>query len=221
MANPMTSTGTDSPFLPRRMSFEEWAALPEDEPGELVDGFLVEEEVPDYVHEIAIAWLIQTLRNWGSSRGALVAGSGAKFRVTPHRGRMPDLTVYLPGDSKPPKRGLITTPPSIAVEVVSGTVLRKPHLMSIVLDTDRIVDYSRHYSPRRIRSTVGRHPFHRRNVELLGPPGSGIRSSRRRSARRIARLARPGRRRRAALRQIDPDAPDDRALQAESGTAHS
>jgi Uma2 family endonuclease len=129
MANPMTSTGTDSPFLPRRMSFEEWAALPEDEPGELVDGFLVEEEVPDYVHEIAIAWLIQTLRNWGSSRGALVAGSGAKFRVTPHRGRMPDLTVYLPGDSKPPKRGLITTPPSIAVEVVSGTVLRKPHLI--------------------------------------------------------------------------------------------
>jgi Uma2 family endonuclease len=121
MANPMTSTGTDSPFLTRRMSFEEWAALPEDEPGELVDGFLVEEEVPDYVHEIAIAWLIQTLRNWGSSRGALVAGSGAKFRVTPHRGRMPDLTVYLPGDSKPPKRGLITTPPSIAVEVVSPT----------------------------------------------------------------------------------------------------
>jgi Uma2 family endonuclease len=32
---------------------------------------------------------------------------------------MPDLTVYLPGDRKPPKRGLITTPPSIAVEVVS------------------------------------------------------------------------------------------------------
>jgi Uma2 family endonuclease len=119
MANQMTSTGTDSPVLPQRMSFEEWAVLPEDEPGELVDGFLVEEEVPDYLHEIAIAWLVQTLRNWGSSRGALVAGSGAKFRVTPHRGRMPDLTVYLPGDRKPPKRGLITTPPSIAVEVVS------------------------------------------------------------------------------------------------------
>jgi Uma2 family endonuclease len=32
---------------------------------------------------------------------------------------MPDLTVYLPGDAKPPKRGLITTPPSIAVEIVS------------------------------------------------------------------------------------------------------
>jgi Uma2 family endonuclease len=101
------------------MSFEEWVALPEDEPGELVDGFLVEEEVPDYAHELVITWLAQMLRNWGSSRGAFVAGSGAKFRVTPRRGRMPDLTVYLAGDNKPPGRGLITTPPSIAVEVVS------------------------------------------------------------------------------------------------------
>lgn len=120
-ANPMTSTDTDPPMLPGRMSFEEWVALPEDEPGELVDGFLVEEEVPGYMHEVVIAWLSQALRNWGSSRGALVAGSGAKFRVTPRRGRMPDLTVYLPGDEKPPRHGLITAPPSIAVEVVSPT----------------------------------------------------------------------------------------------------
>jgi Uma2 family endonuclease len=119
MTNRSFSTDTDSPVLPRRMSFEEWAALPEDEPGELVDGFLVEEEVPDYVHEIVIAWLIRTLGNWGSSRGALVAGSGAKFRVTPHRGRMPDATVFLQGDKKPSKRGFINAPPSIAVEVVS------------------------------------------------------------------------------------------------------
>jgi Uma2 family endonuclease len=84
-----------------------------------VDGFVVEAEVPDYVHELIVIWLGQLLRNWGATRGVLVAGSGAKFRVTAKRGRMPDLTVYLPGDRKPPKRGLITTPPSIAVEVVS------------------------------------------------------------------------------------------------------
>lgn len=108
-------------MLPRRMSFEEWASLPEDEPGELVDGFLVEEEVPGYMHEIIVAWLSQRLRNWGSSLGALIAGSGAKFRVTVRSGRMPDLTVYLPGDKRPPRHGLITIPPSIAVEVVSPT----------------------------------------------------------------------------------------------------
>jgi Uma2 family endonuclease len=119
MSNAMTSTGTDSSTPIRRMGFAEWAALPKGQPGELVDGFLVEEEVPDYVHEIAIAWLVQILRNWGTSRGALVAGSGAKFQVTSSRGRMPDVSVYLPGDKQPPKRGLIATPPSIVVEVVS------------------------------------------------------------------------------------------------------
>lgn len=121
VVRPTTSTETDPPVLPRRMSFDEWASLPTDVPGELVDGYLVEEEVPDYVHEIAIAWLIQIMRNWGSARGALVAGSGAKFRVTPRSGRMPDITVYLAGDKRPPKRGLISTPPSIAIEVISAT----------------------------------------------------------------------------------------------------
>src|SRR5690606_25010258 len=121
VAKPMTSADSDSPFFSRRMTFEEWVSLPEDEPGELVDGFLVEEEVPGYVHEVVVSWLSQKLRNWGASRGALIAASGAKFRVTVRSGRMPDLTVYLPGAEKPPKHGLIAAPPSIAVEVVTPT----------------------------------------------------------------------------------------------------
>ncbi len=103
------------------MTLEEWADLPEDEPGELVDGVLVEEEVPEYAHELVVAWLIQVLRNWAQGRGALVAGSSVKLKVSPSGGRMPDVTVYLRGDRKPPKRGIIETPPSIAVEVVTPT----------------------------------------------------------------------------------------------------
>ena len=103
------------------MTLDEWAAMPEDDPGELVDGVLVEEEVPEYVHELVVAWFIRMLGSWGAPRHALVAGSGAKFKVAPRRGRMPDVTVYLPGTRRPPKRGLIDAPPSIAVEVVSAT----------------------------------------------------------------------------------------------------
>jgi Uma2 family endonuclease len=112
---------SSTPTAPRRMTLAEWAAMPEDEAGELVDDMLVEEEVPEYVHELVVAWLIGALRVWGAPRGARVAGSGAKFRVAAGRGRMPDLTVYFAGSRRPPKRGVIDVPPSIAVEVITPT----------------------------------------------------------------------------------------------------
>jgi Uma2 family endonuclease len=102
-----------------RMSLEEWAALPEDEPGEIVDGYRVEEEVPENVHELVVAWIIHVLRGWGAGRGAVVFGSGAKYAVAKQRGRMPDVSMFLPGTPRPPRRGLNRHPPSIAVEVLS------------------------------------------------------------------------------------------------------
>jgi Uma2 family endonuclease len=103
------------------MTLEEWAAMPEDDEGELVDGVLVEEEMPDLTHETVVAWLISTLRNWLIPRHGFVFGSEAKFGVAPRRGRKADLTVYLPGCPPLPRRGLVRVPPDIAIEVVSPT----------------------------------------------------------------------------------------------------
>lgn len=103
------------------LSLDEWFALPEDEPGELVDGRLEEEEVSDYLHELLVMLLGRLLGNWIFPRGGLVAGSDAKFAVSTRRGRKPDLTVYFPGSRRPSARGLIRVPPDIAVEIVSPT----------------------------------------------------------------------------------------------------
>ena len=107
--------------IPDELTLDTWANLPEDEVGELVDGVLVEEEMPSYVHEVLVALLIHVFSGWTLPLGGLVAGSDARFAVTPQRGRKPDLSVYLPGSPLPTSRGAITVPPDIAVEVVSPT----------------------------------------------------------------------------------------------------
>lgn len=101
------------------MTLDEWADLPEDEEGELVDGWLVEEEVPDFIHEVIVGWLLRHLVAWTQARGGVAGASDAKFAVSTTRGRKPDLTVFLP-DRMPPARGLVRVPPAIAVEIVSS-----------------------------------------------------------------------------------------------------
>jgi Uma2 family endonuclease len=103
------------------LSLAEWFALAEDERGELVDGRLVEEEVPNYVHEILVILLGSLLRGWFVPRGGFVGGSETKLAVGPKQGRKPDLTVYFAGTSLPSSTGIITQPPDIAIEIVSPT----------------------------------------------------------------------------------------------------
>jgi Uma2 family endonuclease len=103
------------------ISLADWFALAEDERGELVDGHLVEEELPNYVHEILVILLGSLLRGWFVPKGGFVGGSDAKLAVGPKLGRRPDLTVYFAGTPLPPRSGIIAQPPDIAVEIVSPT----------------------------------------------------------------------------------------------------
>jgi Uma2 family endonuclease len=102
------------------MTLDEWASLPEDHGGELVDGALEEEEVPDPVHELALTWLIAVFRSWLAG-GGFVFGSEVKLRIDAARGRKADMVVYLPGRAAPPRRGLLVEPPDILVEIVTPT----------------------------------------------------------------------------------------------------
>lgn len=118
------------------MTLEEWAALPEDAAGELVDGRLVEEEVADWIHEEVVAWLIEALRPWVRAHGGRIGGSSARIAIGEQRGRRPDVVVFL--RNRPERRGLVTAVPDLVVEVISSTPAdqRRDRV-------EKIIDYAR------------------------------------------------------------------------------
>jgi Uma2 family endonuclease len=102
------------------LSLDEWLALDEDEAGEFVNGVLVEEEVPDFTHELTVSWLIRVVGAWLAGRG-FVVGSELKISTSANHGRKPDLAIILPGSQAPPRTGALRQPPDILVEVVTAT----------------------------------------------------------------------------------------------------
>ncbi len=106
--------------MSRAMTPADWANLDEDEPGELVDGWLEEEEMPTALHEAVVAWLLWILQSHVAPRGGRAFGSELKLIVAARRGRKADVSVYLRGRPLPGKaRGATRRPPSIVVEVLS------------------------------------------------------------------------------------------------------
>lgn len=102
------------------MTLEEWADLDEDVAGELVDGRLEEEEVPTFLHEEVLRWLVVALTYWLTPIGGRIYGSEAKLAINSKRGRKSDASVYLPGRMLPGRaKGATMRPPSIVIEVLS------------------------------------------------------------------------------------------------------
>ncbi|MGK4005094.1 Uma2 family endonuclease [Sorangium sp. So ce1036] len=120
------------------MTLDQWADLDEDEPGELVDGRLVEEEVPTHLHELVVGWFHAMLRAWALARGGFAFGSEHKLGIAPGRGRKPDVTLYAPGAPLRRRDSLSRTPPVLVVEVLS----RSPR--DVRRDrVDKLDDYAR------------------------------------------------------------------------------
>src|SRR5262249_30777455 len=75
------------------VTWDEFVALPEDDRRELIDGVLVEVEVPNHPHEKIVAFLCHYLVAWTLEHdpGATVLSSGYKVRIAKYRGVMPDV----------------------------------------------------------------------------------------------------------------------------------
>lgn len=103
------------------VSWEEFAALPDTDRRELIDGELVEIELPTRLHEYVVATLIIILGGWVRQRkSGYLTASGYKVRVSDERGVMPDLQFYKAGNpGKQTPQGLVEGAPDLAVEVIS------------------------------------------------------------------------------------------------------
>lgn len=117
-AEPTSAPSSGTSPTSKLMTFEEWANMDEDEPGEFVNGELVEEEMPSTLHEIIVSWLIGALRVWGTPRKCPVFGSELKLRVARNRGRKPDLSMYGEG-TRFRDAAYLRKPPMLVVEVLS------------------------------------------------------------------------------------------------------
>ncbi len=110
---------TSAVALAKPMTVDEWGALDEDVEGELIDGFLEEEEMATFLHEIVVMWLARTLGAWVRRRRGYIAGSEAKIAIGPRRGRKPDLSVYLRNALPSLTDSVIRLRPHLVIEIVS------------------------------------------------------------------------------------------------------
>jgi Uma2 family endonuclease len=123
---------------PKGMTLEEWAALDDEIEGELVDGFLEEEEMANVLHEAIVTWLAAVLRVWVRRHRGVLTGSEVKIAIAPRRGRKPDVSVFLPPHVPAPTDTLVRVPPHLAFEIASPRPrdARRDRL-------DKLADYAR------------------------------------------------------------------------------
>ena len=108
-------------------TWEDFVALGEDDPRELIDGELVEIEVPTRKHEDIVVLLGYHLTAWAKAgHGGRATASGYKVRISERRGVMPDLQFYRRENlaTLHQDAGLVEGHPDLVVEIVSPSSRR-------------------------------------------------------------------------------------------------
>jgi Uma2 family endonuclease len=108
------------------VTWREFVELPDDDRRELIDGVLIEVDVPNKLHEHIVTALAAHLYFWAKGGNAgLVLVSGYKVRISERRGVMPDVQFYRRDNPAPrEQKGLETGRPDLAVEVISASSSR-------------------------------------------------------------------------------------------------
>ncbi len=117
----------------RAYTWDDFVALPEDDRRELIDGELVEIEMPRRIHEHIVATLIFFLVGFARSHGGRVLASGYKVRVNDRRGVMPDVQFYRDGNEPDVDQedGLVHGQPDLVVEIISPSSRRYDRVIKL------------------------------------------------------------------------------------------
>ena len=108
-------------------TWDDFVALEEDDLRELIDGELVEVEVPTKLHEYIVWMLSGYFMSWALPRKAgFGVVSGFKVRISERRGVMPDLQFFRSTNpaAKGDAVGLVDGHPDLAVEILSESSRR-------------------------------------------------------------------------------------------------
>lgn len=119
---------------PTWVCWADYIALPDDDRRELIDGVLVEVEVPTNIHEWIVSELLFALKLWTRAHGGLVIGSGYKVRIADDRAFMPDLQLYRVNNRAGfigQSQGLADGAPDLVIEVISPSSRRFDRLLKL------------------------------------------------------------------------------------------
>ena len=108
-------------------TWDDFVALEEDDLRELIDGELVEVEVPTRTHEHIVGRLVSALIVWSDAgHGGTVLPSGYKVPISDRRGVMPDVQLHRAGNEPAvdQEQGLVQGHPDLVVEIVSPSSQR-------------------------------------------------------------------------------------------------
>jgi Uma2 family endonuclease len=122
-----TSRVSDLATGPAKYTWDDFVALDEDDLRELIDGELVEVEVPTKGHGDVVAQLCYFLGAWSKGgHGGRATAAGYKVRISDRRGVMPDVQFYRRGNTAAREQdaGLVRGHPDLAVEIVSPSSRR-------------------------------------------------------------------------------------------------
>jgi Uma2 family endonuclease len=100
--------------------WERFLLLPDDDRRELINGELVETEMPTELHEHIVACLTFFFRAWVRVHGGHAYASGYRVRIDARHGFFPDVQLYHPKNrAERTNQGLTDGAPDVVVEVLS------------------------------------------------------------------------------------------------------